>query len=100
MTRSTRAESAGHWKEIVASFLMLGATSYGGPATMGVMQSEVLESSSRRFRSRFLPLASIRFDFMASWRRTPRGVRRLSRAASLSSWTVYARPARQRASRR
>ena len=32
-----------HWREIVAAFLRLGATSYGGPAIMGVMQAELQE---------------------------------------------------------
>jgi chromate transport protein ChrA len=28
------------WKEIVTGFLKVGATAYGGPAIMGVMQAE------------------------------------------------------------
>ena len=30
-------------KEIVSSFLKIGATAYGGPAIMGVMQAEFQE---------------------------------------------------------
>jgi len=30
-----------HWREIASEFLKLGATSYGGPAIMGVMQAEL-----------------------------------------------------------
>jgi len=28
-----------HWREIARAFVRLGATSYGGPAIMGVMQA-------------------------------------------------------------
>jgi chromate transport protein ChrA len=29
------------WNEILTAFLKLGATSYGGPAMMGIMQAEL-----------------------------------------------------------
>ena len=31
------------WKDIVGRFLKLGATAYGGPAIMGIMQAEIQE---------------------------------------------------------
>ena len=42
MVRTKDAEPAGDWKEIVTSLFKLGATSYGGPAIMGIMQAELL----------------------------------------------------------
>jgi chromate transport protein ChrA len=29
-----------HWREVVSGFLKIGALSYGGPAIMGLMQTE------------------------------------------------------------
>jgi len=34
------------WRNIAATFLKLGITSYGGPAIMGIMQTELQESGS------------------------------------------------------
>ena len=34
---------ARHWREIASGFLKLGATAYGGPAIMGLMQAEFQE---------------------------------------------------------
>src|SRR5881296_3506736 len=34
---------AAHWREIAAHFLKLGFTAYGGPAIMGIMQTEIQE---------------------------------------------------------
>ena len=37
------ADLARTWKDILGRFLKLGATAYGGPATMGIMQAEIQE---------------------------------------------------------
>src|SRR5919109_2959916 len=49
----TEARSA-RWKEIATSFLQVGATAYGGPAIMGVMQAEFQERRQWVSRSGFL----------------------------------------------
>src|SRR5713101_6524645 len=46
--------SATTWKEIAASFLKVGATAYGGPAIMGVMQAEFQEKRQWVWKPRFL----------------------------------------------
>jgi chromate transporter len=43
-----------HWREIASRFLQLGATSYGGPAIMGIMQAELQEKRRWVSRERFL----------------------------------------------
>src|SRR5712664_80602 len=50
----TRTAVAGSWKEIAASFFKLGATSYGGPAIMGIMQVELQEKRRWVSKERFL----------------------------------------------
>lgn len=40
--------------EIASTFLKLGATSYGGPAIMGIMQAELMEKRRWVSRERFL----------------------------------------------
>ena len=42
------------WKEILTAFLKLGATSYGGPAMMGIMQPSFRESVSGFSKERFV----------------------------------------------
>ena len=42
------------WKEIATSFLKIGATGYGGPAIMGVMQAEIQERRQWTSKPRFL----------------------------------------------
>jgi chromate transporter len=32
-----------HWREVIGTFLKIGALSYGGAASIGIMQTEVLE---------------------------------------------------------
>ena len=39
----TSTEGAGNWRDIAGSLFKLGATSYGGPAIMGIMQAELQE---------------------------------------------------------
>jgi chromate transporter len=46
--------SARTWKEIATSFLKIGATAYGGPAIMGVMQAELQEKRQWVSKPRFL----------------------------------------------
>lgn len=40
---ATQGKFRAHWREVMGVFLKLGAVSYGGPAIMGIMQSEVQE---------------------------------------------------------
>jgi chromate transporter len=42
------------WKEIAVGFLKVGATAYGGPAIMGVMQAEFQERRQWTTKARFL----------------------------------------------
>src|ERR671936_341253 len=42
------------WKEIATGFLKIGATAYGGPAIMGVMQAEIQERRHCTSKPRFL----------------------------------------------
>ena len=43
-----------HWREVVGSFLKIGALSYGGPAIMGLMQTEFQEKRAWLSKERFL----------------------------------------------
>jgi len=43
-----------HWKDIAASLLKLGATAYGGPAIMGIMQTELQERRQWLPKERFV----------------------------------------------
>jgi chromate transporter len=43
VTMETTVNLRQHWREISTVFLKLGATSYGGPAIMGMMQTELQE---------------------------------------------------------
>src|SRR5215813_197742 len=52
--RSVDAASTGDWREIAGALLKLGATSYGGPAIMGVMQTELQQKRKWVSRERFL----------------------------------------------
>jgi chromate transporter len=54
MTEMDHADSPTNVKEIVAAFLRLGATSYGGPAIMGVMQAELQERRRWVTKERFV----------------------------------------------
>jgi chromate transporter len=46
--------SASNWKEIVLGFLKIGATGYGGPAILGIMQAEFQERRQWTSKPRFL----------------------------------------------
>ncbi len=43
-----------HWRDIASRFLQLGATSFGGPAIMGIMQAELQDKRQWVSRERFL----------------------------------------------
>jgi chromate transporter len=43
-----------HWRDIASRFLHLGATSFGGPAILGIMQVELQEKREWVSRERFL----------------------------------------------
>src|SRR5712692_11385285 len=49
-----RETFARHWREIASGFLKLGATAYGGPAVMGLMQAEFQEKRQWVPKERFL----------------------------------------------
>ena len=42
------------WKDIAAQFLKIGATAYGGPAIMGIMQAELQEKRRWVSKERFV----------------------------------------------
>ena len=50
---SARGAFAAHWGDIAAQFLRIGATAYGGPAIMGIMQAELQEKRAWGSRERF-----------------------------------------------
>jgi chromate transporter len=54
MTTAAREAFARNWKDIVSAFLKLGATSYGGPAIMGIMQAELQDKRQWISRERFV----------------------------------------------
>src|SRR5205807_6926238 len=43
-----------NWKDIAAQLLKIGATAYGGPAIMGVMQAELQEKRGWVSKERFV----------------------------------------------
>src|SRR2546426_3593069 len=47
-------EFTGKWKEVAAQFSRLGATAYGGPAIMGIMQTELQEKRHWVSKDRFV----------------------------------------------
>jgi chromate transporter len=49
-----RAAFARHWRKIASGFLKPGATAYGGPAVMGLMQAEFQEKRQWVPTERFL----------------------------------------------
>src|SRR5438046_4081379 len=54
MTSTEHGVFARSWKDIASAFLRLGATSYGGPAIMGIMQAELQEKRQWVSRERFV----------------------------------------------
>jgi chromate transporter len=59
MAGSPHPKFSGSWKEIVSSFLRLGATSYGGPAIMGIMQAELQQKRQWVSKERFVEGLSV-----------------------------------------
>src|SRR5256886_4069503 len=54
MTSTERGVFARSWKAIASAFRRLGATSYGGPAIMGIMQAELQEKRQWVSKERFV----------------------------------------------
>src|SRR5436190_23575602 len=54
VTRTIDAARVGEPKEIATTMLELGATSYGGPAIMGIMQAELQQRRQWVSKERFL----------------------------------------------
>ena len=59
MVGSTHPKFSNSWKEIVSSLLRLGATSYGGPAIMGIMQAELQQKRQWVSKERFVEGLSV-----------------------------------------
>jgi chromate transporter len=59
MNARTEAELTGGWRDIASSLFGLGATSYGGPAIMGIMQAELQEKRKWVSKERFLEGLSV-----------------------------------------
>lgn len=51
---ATQGKFRAHWREVMGVFLKLGAVSYGGPAIMGIMQSEVQEKRAWLSKENFV----------------------------------------------
>src|SRR6059036_1473402 len=54
MTAVKDTDFARNWQEIAANLLKLGATAYGGPAIMGIMQAELQEKRQWVSKERFV----------------------------------------------
>lgn len=50
----SEASFAARWREVARGFLKIGAMSYGGPAIMGLMQTEFQEKRAWLSKERFL----------------------------------------------
>jgi len=59
MSSTAQVELAGRLKDVAAALLKLGATSYGGPAIMGIMQAELQEKRRWVSKERFLEGLSV-----------------------------------------
>src|SRR6267143_1533985 len=59
MSRVTHADFTGRLQDVAAALLKLGATAYGGPAIMGVMQAELQEKRRWVSKERFLEGLSV-----------------------------------------
>lgn len=51
---TTQGKFSGRWREVAGVFLKLGAVSYGGPAIMGIMQTEVQEKRAWLSKENFV----------------------------------------------
>src|SRR5881397_3678832 len=54
MTTVSQTDFARNWQDIAANLLKLGATAYGGPAVMGIMQAELQEKRQWVSKERFV----------------------------------------------
>src|SRR5437764_1165703 len=54
MTTVSQTDFARNWRDIAANLLKLGATAYGGPAIMGIMQAELQEKRQWVSKERFV----------------------------------------------
>src|SRR5437764_2825231 len=54
MTTVKHRHFARNWQDIAANLLKLGATAYGGPAIMGIMQAELQEKRQWISKERFV----------------------------------------------
>ena len=54
MTPSDRETANRSWRDVAFAFLKLGATAYGGPAIMGIMQAELQEKRQWVSKERFV----------------------------------------------
>src|SRR6266480_660259 len=54
MTTAKQTDFARNWQDIAANLLKLGATAYGGPAIMGIMQAELQERRQWVSKERFV----------------------------------------------
>ena len=54
MITANRTANATSWRDIASSFFKLGATSYGGPAILGIMQAELQERRRWVSKERFV----------------------------------------------
>jgi chromate transporter len=52
--RSTHGWFRQHWREVMGTFLKIGTLSYGGAASVGIMQTEVLEKRAWIPREQFI----------------------------------------------
>ena len=59
MATTEHEDFARNWPDIVSAFLRLGATAYGGPAIMGIMQAELQEKRRWVSRERFVEGLSV-----------------------------------------
>src|SRR3989442_1144644 len=88
MTSTEHAGFASNWKDIASAFLRLGATSYRGPAILGIMQPELQEKRQSVSRERFVVGLSL-VNVLPGAAATPRSGARSG--AGLSSCAVGAR---------
>lgn len=51
---TTHSSFRHHWREVIGAFLKLGAMSYGGPAIMGIMQTDAQERRAWLSKERFV----------------------------------------------
>jgi chromate transporter len=59
MASMKRSNAVQNWKDIALAFIKLGATSYGGPAIMGIMQAELQQKRQWVSKERFVEGLSV-----------------------------------------